>query len=161
MWWHLKSPASRLLAQPFIQVQITENIKALRHWPMCGELTSDRWVPRTNAVTQKMFPFDDVIMWFKFYRRLFVTDQTRKVWLQGAETTIGNPIVKIRRSYLHNGISYTDKMTSLYWIRAQIICDCVSPPDSIVGSYWSQLVKSPLGSTVQPRDSLFTAARNG
>ena len=25
----------------------------------------------------------------------------------------------LRPSYLHNGISYTDKMTSLYWIRAQ------------------------------------------
>ena len=24
----------------------------------------------------------------------------------------------VRSSYLHNGISYTDKMTSLYWIRA-------------------------------------------
>ena len=26
----------------------------------------------------------------------------------------------ILSSYLHNGISYTGKMTSLYWIRAQI-----------------------------------------
>ena len=28
----------------------------------------------------------------------------------------------LRPSYLHNGISYTDKMTSLYWIRAQGLC---------------------------------------
>ena len=28
----------------------------------------------------------------------------------------------IRPSYLHNGISYTGKMSSLYWIRAQGIC---------------------------------------
>ena len=27
----------------------------------------------------------------------------------------------LRPSYLHNGISYTSKMTSLYWIRAQIL----------------------------------------
>ena len=27
----------------------------------------------------------------------------------------------VRSSYLHNGISYTGKMTSLYWIRAQCI----------------------------------------
>ena len=27
----------------------------------------------------------------------------------------------LRPSYLHNGISYTGKMTSLYWIRARII----------------------------------------
>ena len=25
-----------------------ENIKALRHWPLCGEFTGDRWIPRTN-----------------------------------------------------------------------------------------------------------------
>ena len=33
----LKSPASRLFAQPFIQLQIKENIKAPRHWPLYGE----------------------------------------------------------------------------------------------------------------------------
>ena len=26
----------------FIQVQIKENIKAPRHWPLCGEVTGDR-----------------------------------------------------------------------------------------------------------------------
>ena len=41
----LKSLASRLFTQPFIQAQIKENIKAPRHWP----------------VTRKTFPFDDVI----------------------------------------------------------------------------------------------------
>ena len=30
----------------------------------------------------------------------------------------------LRLSYLHNGISYTGKMTSLYWIRAQLCGDC-------------------------------------
>ena len=30
----------------------------------------------------------------------------------------------LRPSYLHNGISYTGKITSLYWIRAQIISQC-------------------------------------
>ena len=27
----------------------------------------------------------------------------------------------LRPSYLHNGISYTGKTTSLYWIRAQVM----------------------------------------
>ena len=40
--WRLKSPALRLLAQLFIQVQITENIKVPRHWPLW-------WIPRTNG----------------------------------------------------------------------------------------------------------------
>ena len=34
------------------------NIKALRHWPLCGEFTPHKW-----PVTRKMFPFDDVIMY--------------------------------------------------------------------------------------------------
>ena len=34
--WRLKSPASGLFTQPFIRAQIKENIKAPRHWPLCG-----------------------------------------------------------------------------------------------------------------------------
>ena len=26
-----------------------ENIKAPRHWPLCGEFTGDRWSPCTNG----------------------------------------------------------------------------------------------------------------
>ena len=44
--WRLKSPASRLL---FVQAQIKENIKAPRHWPLWGEFTCDRWIPRTEG----------------------------------------------------------------------------------------------------------------
>ena len=45
--WRLKSPASPLLIQTFIQAQIKENTKALRHWTLCGEFTGDQWIPRT------------------------------------------------------------------------------------------------------------------
>ena len=45
----LKSPASPLFTQPFIQAQIKENIKAPRHWPLCGEFTDDRWILGTNG----------------------------------------------------------------------------------------------------------------
>ena len=45
------------------------NTKAPRHWPLWGESTSDRWIPRTKGqltmtmtVTRKMFLFHDVIM---------------------------------------------------------------------------------------------------
>ena len=47
--WRLKSPALRVFTQPFIQVQIKENIKAPRHWPLCGEFTGDRWNPLTKG----------------------------------------------------------------------------------------------------------------
>ena len=41
MRWRLKSPVSRLFAQPSIQAQIKENMKAPRHWPLCGEFTGE------------------------------------------------------------------------------------------------------------------------
>ena len=47
--WRLKSPASRLFTQPFIHAQIKANIKAPRHWPLCGKVTGDRWIPRTKG----------------------------------------------------------------------------------------------------------------
>ena len=47
--WCLKSPASRLFVQPFIRAQIKENIKAPRHWPLCGEFTGHRWIPHTKG----------------------------------------------------------------------------------------------------------------
>ena len=46
--WLLKS-TSRLFTQPFIQAQIKENLKAPPHWPLCGEFTGDRWIPRTEG----------------------------------------------------------------------------------------------------------------
>ena len=61
--WHLKSPASRLLAQPFDQAHIKENLKGPRNWPLGRGI--HRWPvdpPLKRPVTRKMFPFDEVIM---------------------------------------------------------------------------------------------------
>ena len=45
--------------QPFIEAQIRENIKAPRHWPLCGEFTGH---PAQMASNAEKFQFDDVIM---------------------------------------------------------------------------------------------------
>ena len=45
----LKSPASRLFIQSFIQTLIKENIKAPRHWPLCGEFTRTGEFPAQRA----------------------------------------------------------------------------------------------------------------
>ena len=29
--------------------EIKENLKAPRHWLLCGEFTGDRWIPHTNG----------------------------------------------------------------------------------------------------------------
>ena len=50
------------LLNPLFKVQIKENIKAPRHWPLCGEFTGDWWIPSTKGQNAKNFPFDDVIM---------------------------------------------------------------------------------------------------
>ena len=43
--WRLKSPATRLFTQLFIQTQIKKNIKAPLYWPLCGEFTGNWWIP--------------------------------------------------------------------------------------------------------------------
>ena len=37
------------LLNRLIRRRSKENIKAPRHWPLCGEFTGDRWIPRTNG----------------------------------------------------------------------------------------------------------------
>ena len=51
--------ASRLFTQPFIQAQIKENIKAPRHWPLCGEFTAQM---ASNA--------DNVSIWWRHHATL-------------------------------------------------------------------------------------------
>ena len=62
-WWHLKTPASRLFTQPFIQgadqrkYQSSASlafVRGIHRWPVNS--------PHQGPVTRKMFPFDDVIM---------------------------------------------------------------------------------------------------
>ena len=60
----------------------------------------------------------------------------------------------LRPSYLHNGISYTGKMTSLYWIRARMLCGYhvegtpwgrvtqTSPSTLDSAVFWSKLLES-------------------
>ena len=37
------------LLNRLIKAQIKENIKAPRHWPLWGEFTDTRWIPRTKG----------------------------------------------------------------------------------------------------------------
>ena len=39
----------KIVYSTVIKTQIKENIKAPRHWPLYGEFTGDRWIPRTNG----------------------------------------------------------------------------------------------------------------
>ena len=58
----IKSPTSRLFTQSFIQAQIKENIKAPRHWPLCGEFIGDQWIP-----TQMASNAENVSIWWRHH----------------------------------------------------------------------------------------------
>ena len=58
----LKLPASRLFTQPFIQTQITENIKAPRHCPLCREFTGTGEFPAQRASYA-----EDVSIWWRHH----------------------------------------------------------------------------------------------
>ena len=66
-----KSPASRLFTQPFIQTQIKENIKAPRHWPLCGEVTGTGEFPAQRATYA-----ENVSIWWRHHEltRVFSRD---------------------------------------------------------------------------------------
>ena len=44
----MSAMAYPLFAQLLVQMQIKENIKDPRHWPLRGEFASDRWISRTK-----------------------------------------------------------------------------------------------------------------
>ena len=66
--WRLKSPASRLFTQPFIQGADRRKHQSSASLAFVRGITGERWIPHTQGpVTRKMFPFDDVIMCEKYY----------------------------------------------------------------------------------------------
>ena len=54
--------ASRLFTQPFIQTQIKENIKAPRHWPLCGGFTGTGEFPAQRASNA-----ENVSIWWRHH----------------------------------------------------------------------------------------------
>ena len=60
--WRLKSPASRLFTQPFIQAQIKETSKLCVTGLCAGNSPVTGEFPHKWPVTRKMLQFDDVIM---------------------------------------------------------------------------------------------------
>ena len=73
--WRLKSPASQLFTEPFVQVHIKENqssaslafVRGIHRWPMIS--------PHKRPVTPKTYPFDDVMMMMCYtsYHSLTIT----------------------------------------------------------------------------------------
>ena len=60
----LKSPASPLFTQPFIQTQIKENIKAPHHWPLCGDFNGTGEFPAQMASNA-----ENVSIWWRRHEK--------------------------------------------------------------------------------------------
>ena len=60
----------------------------------------------------------------KKWRGLWFNIKMSSYWYR--KSNCGDKMV-VRSSYLHNGISYTGKMTSSYWISPQVIADVTEP----------------------------------
>ena len=61
-----------LFTQPFIQTQIKENIKAPRHWPLCGEFT---WTGEFPA--QRVGYAENVSIWWRHHGILLIEVEWR------------------------------------------------------------------------------------
>ena len=61
------SPVSPLFAQPVIQEQIKENIKAPLRWLLCGEFTGDQWIPPQIAGNA-----ENVSIWWRHHGRISI-----------------------------------------------------------------------------------------
>ena len=84
--WRLKSPASRLFAEPFVQAQRKYEssaslafVRGIHWWPMGS--------PHKEPVKRKMFSFDDVIMmvlleqYVRLYMAWFMSSQAPAKWV--------------------------------------------------------------------------------
>ena len=81
-------------------------------WPITRSECSDRAV---TAIGLSNHP--DHLVWMGGIQTWGLIQYKEAIY-QYRKSHCGDKTV-VRSSYLHNGISYTGKMTSLYWIRAQ------------------------------------------
>ena len=99
VWWHLKSPASRLFTQLFIPVQIKENKKAPRHWPLCGEFTGDWWIPTQRASNAENL---SILMTSSCQRPISLTNFiTIWIWWKFSFALIQIPIQWLLQNFSH------------------------------------------------------------
>ena len=98
----------------FFQAQLRENIKAQRHWPLCGEFTGDQWNP-----AQMVSNAENVFIWWRHHEIINPGHALRSIIYNGVDIFIyGSKIMKISIScdenpayfqYLqHVGIPFKD-----------------------------------------------------
>ena len=85
--WRLKSPASRLSAQPFFQAHIKKT--ALRHWPLWVESTVDPWILLTRGQQRRKCFHLMTSSW----ELVFEIPPHRKQWSTYVSQTLSEPML--------------------------------------------------------------------
>ena len=90
--------------------------------------------PNSNIRVALWYSFIIIISWGRWSGPRF---NIKMPSYQYRKSYCGDKTV-VRSSYLHNGISYTGKTRSLYWIRAQVITEsfCLSLLLWLTFSFW-------------------------
>ena len=76
---------SQLFTQPFIQTQIKDNIKALRHWPLCGVSPGTGEFPAQMASNT-----ENVSIWWRHHVKCFISMKQKNIinqWVSARKTT--------------------------------------------------------------------------
>ena len=71
--------------QTFIQPQIKRNIKALHHWPLCGEFTGDRWIP-----AQRTSNAENVSIWWRHHGLKLCVENSDLYFFQASYSNFNN-----------------------------------------------------------------------
>ena len=122
----LKSLAIRLFVVQPLRLTTKKTSQLCITGPLWGESVRRICVDSTHKgpVMQRMFPRDDIVMTKLVCRSWIITSgpqfNIKMSSYQYRKSHCGDKTV-VRSSYLHNGISYTGKMSSLYWIRMLIV----------------------------------------
>ena len=97
----------------------TENIKTPRHWPLCGEFTGERWIPRTNGQLRgKCFHFMTSSWWDKAFSKSFHDKTNKKSSESSLLSMMFNGRLTAFKSYCRkNWMCLSMKRTFVVWAR--------------------------------------------
>ena len=119
-WLRLKSPASRLFTQPFIQAEIKENIKAPRHWPLCGDFTGTGEFPAQMASNA-----ENVSIWWRHRDTLIAVLGSTRLVHAPRDSPCGPSCLRSHNAYMGHSASVSFKLLYLCLSVCLSVCPSV------------------------------------
>ena len=130
-WWRFKSPASLLFTQPFVQSQIKESTKALRHWPLCAGNS-----PVTGEFpAQRASNTENVSIWWRHHPplSLLLVSCLLRLMLHLFRPINNHPEVPLHnRLYLHKQKLYILVYTDRHFLCLHSEIQCSNPITRVI-----------------------------